>query len=197
MIKNIILDVGGVLFDDSKQKFTKILNMDIEDATRICDIAFGKKFKQCMLGEISIIEYIKEFESNTDYELLKYVLDPKYYDVTFPIIKDTVSYIYNLKEKGYKLYLLTNITNGSYDYINKTLNINELFDGGVYSFKEHMIKPNKDFYNLLLERYNLNKDECIFFDDVEKNVNAGNEIGIKSVKYNSIEDIKNMVEVFE
>ena len=51
MIKNIILDVGGVLFDDSKQKFTKILNMDIEEVNRICDIAFGKKFKRCMLGE--------------------------------------------------------------------------------------------------------------------------------------------------
>ena len=77
MIKNIILDVGGVLFDDSKQKFTKILNLDIEEVTRICDIAFGKKFKQCMLGEISIIEYINEFESNTDYELLKYF--PQYH----------------------------------------------------------------------------------------------------------------------
>lgn len=129
MIKNIILDVGGVLFDDGKQKFTRILNMDIEEVTRICDIAFGKNFKQCMLGETSIIDYIKE-----------------------------------------------------------------LFDGGVYSFQKHMIKPNQDFYNLLIQRYNLNKEECIFFDDIEKNIKAGLEAGIKSIKYTSIEDIKNNLE---
>lgn len=194
MIKNIILDVGGVLFDDGKQKFTRILNMDIEEVNRITNIAFGERFKQCMLGNTSIIEYIKEFESNTDYELLKYILDPKYYDVTFPIIKETVDYIYRLKDKGYKLYLLTNITDGSYAYINKILNIDKLFDGGVYSFQEHMIKPNYDFYNLLIKRYNLNKDECIFFDDVEKNIKAGLEVGINSIKYNSIEDIQNNLE---
>lgn len=194
MIKNIILDVGGVLFDDSKQKFTKILNMNIEEVTRICNIAFGKSFKQCMLGKTSIIDYIKEYETNTDYELLKYILDSKYYDVTFPIIKETVDYIYTLKDKGYKLYLLTNITDGSYAYINEKLNIKELFDGGVYSFKEHMVKPNHDFYNLLIQRYNLNKEECIFFDDIEKNIKAGLEVGIKSIKYTSIEDIKNNLE---
>ena len=194
MIKNIILDVGGVLFDDGKQKFTKILNMDIKEVSRITDIAFGKKFKQCMLGEKSIIEYIKEFETNVDYELLKYILDPQYYNITFPIIKETVDYIYQLKENGYNLYLLTNITDGSYAYINSILNINELFDGGAYSFKEHVIKPDHNFYNILIQRYNLNKDECIFFDDVEKNVQAGNDVGIRSVKYNSIEDIKNNLE---
>lgn len=191
MIKNIILDVGGVLFDDGKQKFTKILNMDIEEVSRITDIAFGKEFKQCMLGKKSIIEYIKEFETNVDYEFLKYILDPQYYNITFPIIKETVDYIYQLKENGYNLYLLTNITDGSYSYINSILNINELFDGGAYSFKEHLIKPNHDFYNILIQRYNLNKNECIFFDDVEKNVQAGIDVGIRSVKYNSIEDIKN------
>lgn len=194
MIKNIILDVGGVLFDDGKQKFTKILNMDIKEVTRICNIAFGKNFKQCMLGNTSIIEYIKEYETNADYELLNYVLNPKYYDTTFPIIKETVDYIYQLKDKGYRLYLLTNITDGSYAYINEKLNIKDLFDGGVYSFQEHMIKPDHDFYNLLIQRYNLNKEECIFFDDVEENVNTGNEIGIRSIKYNSIEDIKSNLE---
>lgn len=193
MIKNIILDVGGVLFDDGKEKFQKILNKDIDEISKLTNIAFGKDFKECMLGKKSISEYIKELEGKSNFKALEYILNPKYYDVTFPKIKNTIDYIYKLKENGYKLYLLTNITDASYEYINSSINIDELFDGGAYSFKEHLIKPDHEFYNILIKRYNLNKEETIFFDDAEKNVKAGNCIGIKSILFKSIEDIKNNI----
>ena len=44
------------------------------------------------------------------------------------------------------------------------------FDGGLFSYEEHMVKPNKEFYEKLINKYNLNKAETIFFDDKEKNV---------------------------
>ena len=53
MIKNIILDVGGILFDDSKNNIEKILG---KDCGYIYKIAYGKGFKKCLLGEISVEE---------------------------------------------------------------------------------------------------------------------------------------------
>lgn len=54
-----------------------------------------------------------------------------------------------MKKQGYKLYLLTNITEDSYNYINDLININTIFDGGIYSYQEHIIKPDKRIkYNL-------------------------------------------------
>ena len=40
-------------------------------------------------------------------------------------------------------------------------------------------------------RFNLSKDETIFFDDREKNVIAANEVGLKAIVFKSIEDIEN------
>ena len=51
MIKNIILDVGGILFDDSKDNIEKILGKDCD---YIYKTAYGKEFKKCLLGELSI-----------------------------------------------------------------------------------------------------------------------------------------------
>ena len=65
--------------------------------------------------------------------------------------------------------MLINYIIASYNYINELININEKFDGGIYSYQEHLIKPDYDIYNLLINRFNLNKDETIFFDDKEKN----------------------------
>ena len=71
------------------------------------------------------------------------------------------------------------------------ININEIFAGGIYSFQEHLIKPNREIYSLLIDRFRLNIKETLFFDDKEKNVTTAKELGIKSIIFNSIEDIKN------
>ena len=73
-----------------------------------------------------------------------------------------------MKKQGYKLYLLTNITEESYNYINDLINVNIIFDGGIYSYQEHITKPDKRIYNLLIDKYNLKRSETIFFDDKEK-----------------------------
>lgn len=54
MIKNIVLDVGGILFDDSRNNIEKILGKDCD---YIYNIAYGKGFKKCLLGEMRIQEH--------------------------------------------------------------------------------------------------------------------------------------------
>lgn len=49
-------------------------------------------------------------------------------------------YIKTLKKQGYKLYLLINIKEDSYNYINDLINTNSIFDGSIYSYQEHIIK---------------------------------------------------------
>ena len=110
---------------------------------------------------------------------------------SYPLIKTNFEYIKSLKGKGYRLYLLTNITEDSYNYINNLIDINKVFDGGIYSYQEHLIKPDYKIYNLLIDKFDLNKSETIFFDDKEKNVIAANKVGIKSFIFTNIEDIKN------
>ena len=78
--------------------------------------------------------------------------------------------------------------------MNETINIDKIFDGGIYSYQEHLMKPNYDIYELLINKFKLKKDETIFFDDKEKNVVAANEIGIKAVVFKSISDIENNLE---
>ena len=191
MIKNIVLDVGGVIFDGSKQNIQKLLNKNCDN---IYKIAYGSGFKKCLLGEISVQEHINSLKDEKDFNDISYILKKENLIKSYPLIKNNFEYIKDLRKRGYKLFLLTNITEDSYNYINELININEKFDGGIYSYQEHLIKPDYDIYNLLINRFNLNKDETIFFDDKEKNVKAANEVGIKSYVFTSINDIESNLE---
>lgn len=63
---------------------------------------------------------------------------------------------------------------------------------------EHKVKPYKAIYNVLLERYNLIPEECIFIDDNEKNIATGNSLCIisKKVEPDNYDSIINVVKEF-
>lgn len=187
MIKNIILDVGGILFDDSKKHMENILNKNCD---LIYKIAYGKGFKECLLGQKTVQEHIDSLVTVTDYEDIKYILAKENLEKSYPLMTKNFEYIRSLKYKGYKLYLLTNITEDSYNYINDVIDINKIFEGGIFSYQEHLVKPNPDIYKLIIDRFKLNKEETIFFDDKEVNITAAYNEGIKSIVFNSINDIK-------
>ena len=189
-IKNIVLDVGGIIFDDSKKNIEKLLgkNCDI-----IYKLAYGKSFKECLLGNKKVNEHIESLSNYKEFENLKYILSKENLYKSYPLITMNFEYIKTLQKQGYKLYLLTNITEDSYNYINDLININSVFDGGIYSYQEHIIKPDKRIYNLLIDKYSLKKLETIFFDDKEKNVISAINQGISSYVFKSIEDIKNNI----
>lgn len=190
MIKNIIFDVGGILFDDSKESITKLLG---KDSTNIYKAAYGQDFKKCLLGQITVQEYLSNLKNNPDFNDIKFILTKEYLPKSYPLLEENFNYIKALKDKGYKLFLLTNITEDSYNYINETININSIFTGGIYSYQEHLIKPNPEIYELIIKRFNLNKSETIFFDDKEKNVKAAKETGLKSIVFTSLQDIKDNI----
>ena len=187
MIKNIIFDVGGIILDDSLDNISKVYNKDMSE---IYYKIFKGNFRECLLGKLSINDYINDFKDDKDYEYIKKILNPSKQSIMNPLLKDNYDYIISLKEKGYKIYLLSNVTPETLNYLKSVININ-LFDGTIFSCVEGIKKPDPEIFKLLFNKYNLNINESIYFDDKDRMINAANELGLKSIKFTSIEDIKN------
>ena len=190
MIKNIIFDIGGVILDDSIQNISDLFK---EDATELWKKVFGKSFKNCLLGNIEVSDYIETFKNDVDYDKIKYILSKENLHISYPLMKENYEYISSLKDEGYNLYILSNITKESYEYFISIINVDETFMGGVYSFQEKLLKPDRRIYELIINKYNLNKEETMFFDDRVKNVEVACECGIKGIVFRSIEDINNNI----
>lgn len=189
MIKNIVLDIGGILFDDSKSNVEKLLHKNCDT---IYKKTYGGNFKECLIGNMSVKEHLELLKDDEDYQDIKYLLQNL--SLSTPLMKENYEYIKSLKEKGYHLYLLSNITEDSFQYINEVLDLSHFVDGGVYSYQEHVKKPEHTIYQTVLKRFHLDPKETIFFDDKLKNVVAANESGLPSIEFKSIETLKNFIE---
>ncbi|MDO4271930.1 MAG: HAD family phosphatase [Candidatus Saccharibacteria bacterium] len=188
MIKNIVLDLGGVLFDDSLSCWNELLGRDASDVEAA--VMAANYYWLCDVGKISMADYESILGDNPLIEDIRRVLDVDNYFITYPLITENYEYVRELKHQGYNIYLLSNIGDEHLKYVKSIINADSLVDGAVYSCEEGMAKPDPAIFRLIMKRYNLDSSSTVFFDDKQRNVDAANETGLPARLFSSIDDIK-------
>lgn len=96
-----------------------------------------------------------------------------------------------LKDKGYRLYILSNY--GAWTYAktkDQSLGFLKDVDGALFSFEVKQIKPEPEIYHSLLERFHLRAEECVFLDDRQNNVDGAIACGISAIRFTGYEDAR-------
>jgi 2-haloacid dehalogenase len=107
-------------------------------------------------------------------------------------IHGSVEILRELKDSGkYKIYALTNWQAGLFDIALVRYNFLHWFDGRVVSGEEKMRKPFPEFYQRLLDRYQVQPSETFFIDDSLRNIKAAEAMGIKSIHFQSPQKLRN------
>lgn len=98
-----------------------------------------------------------------------------------------------VKEKGLRIYVLSNASNSFYDYFPNFMSF-DYFDGIVVSCDLHIVKPDIRIYEYLLEKYELRPEECFFIDDVTANIEGAEKAGINGAVFSGdFEEMKGFI----
>ena len=98
-------------------------------------------------------------------------------------IPETVELIRQIKQNGNRLFVLSNMHVASIRHLRAHYIFWDLFDGVVVSSDVHMVKPELDIYQYLLDCYKIQADETIFIDDMPINLEAAEKMGIKEIRF--------------
>ncbi len=110
-------------------------------------------------------------------------------------IDGTVTVFKALKQQeNLKHYALTNWSAELFPTALRLYDFLHLFDGRVVSGEEKMRKPDPRFYQILLDRYHLQTNEVLFIDDNVRNVAAAEKMGIKSIRFQTPEELEKELE---
>lgn len=184
MIKNYIFDFGNVLSQFYPDKLTAPFVSDEKERKIISEVVFDRVYWDKLdEGTITDDEVKKGIKSRLPENLGE--LGCKVYDnwirsmTPVPNMKELVL---DIKKSGKKLYLLSNISKGFAKGYKDVIWIKELldcFDGLVFSAEAGAVKPTKEIFDILLKKFSLNAEECIFIDDSERNIIGAKAAGIK------------------
>lgn len=165
-IKNVVFDLGGVVFARDPRKFEPEF---IKFFSYILLPQMPKFWEEYDRGVVSYDEVVKSLaEYNAcDVELAEKNLRRSI--LTQEAIPYTEALIRALKDAQYKLYVLSNMSLEFIEFLRKQP-VYKYFDGEVVSCEEHVIKPDVEIYRRLVARYNLNPAETLFIDDRKGNV---------------------------
>jgi 2-haloacid dehalogenase len=107
-------------------------------------------------------------------------------------INGTVEIFRQLKQLGkYKLYALTNWSAELFPIALERYDFLHWFDGRVVSGEEKMRKPFPEFYQLILERFQLKIEKTLFIDDNIRNAKAAEKLGLKTIIFESPSQLRN------
>lgn len=200
MIKAVIFDIGNVLVDFSWREMYEEKGLVGEIFDRVAK-ATVQSLYWCELdrGLMSFHDVVEKFVS----------LDEKMGDEIRKVLYDThgivrgrgyaVPWVCNLKKRGLQVYVLSNFSEKILKDCRDAMEFLEYTDGGILSYKEHLIKPDPEIYKLLLKRYGLNPSECVFIDDLKENVEAAKAQGIHGIIFESFEktnkELENLIKL--
>ena len=185
MINTIIFDIGMVLVDFCWKKMFYDFGLEGDAFEEVANATVrNQAWNEFDKGLISVEEIIDVFsEKAPEYRsyIAKIFENPRKMIAQFDYAKEWMK---ELKERGYKVYILSNWSEPTYHAcLNNELDFLPLVDGAVFSFQEHVIKPDKKIFEIICERYAINPVEAVFLDDNEANVISSREFGLHTIHF--------------
>ena len=182
MIKNIVFDLGNVLISFKPEDFLDKTGYAADEKNIIInDIFRSREWGLIDNGDINATEAIEKISARSSLrrEQIASVFNLRS-KIMYPINKNT-KLLPSLKKRGFKLYFLSNFPEDIFDEIYDGYEFFRFFDGGIVSSKVRFSKPDIRIFNVLLEKYSLSAEECLFIDDIEMNVRAAGSVGMKGI----------------
>jgi 2-haloacid dehalogenase len=191
-IDAIIFDLGGVLIDwNPAYVYDKMFTSEEQKRLFFEKICTPDWNEQQDAGR-SLKEATDELlEKHPDWKEYIEAYYGRWEEMLGGPIHGTVEIFKQLKASGkYKLYALTNWSAETFPVALDRYDFLHWFDARVVSGEEKMRKPFPEFYQLLLDRFQLTAEETLFIDDNLRNEQAAKEIGLQTVHFKSPAQLK-------
>ena len=103
--------------------------------------------------------------------------------------RQLLDYIAELKA-DYKIGMLSNVASNWIRDNLLTGQEQQLFNDMIFSYEVGLVKPDSRIYQLAATRLNVIPDQCVYVDDIERYVQAAEQLGMKGIWYRNFKQLK-------
>lgn len=182
-IRNFVFDVGNVLLSYDPMRTLRTVFHD-EDA---CHAVYNAVFcaPEWPLADEGLVTEEDQLRAALrrapEYETeIRYAMD--HWHLYLPEIEGMPELVKALKESGYGIYVLSNFGQRFYQMKDHD-DLFALADGILISSDHKLVKPFRAIYELLLSKFSLRAEECLFIDDLEENIYGARAAGLHGHRF--------------
>lgn len=185
MIKNVIFDYGNVLVDwNPAYLFLPVFGGDEEKCRFFTDNVCNREWFTRMDRGESMDVCVAELQATyPQYADAVAMFRDHWFEMCHGDIPGMVEIIQDLKDKGVGVYGLTNWPADTFTEARRRFSTLASIDNYVVSSSVKLAKPDPAIYRLLLSKYHLKPEECVFIDDRKDNVDAAKTLGMSGIVY--------------
>ena len=185
MIRNVIFDYGNVLVDwNPAYLFLPVFNGDAERCRYFTENVCNREWFTRMDRGESMDKCVAELQAVfPEYADTVALFRDRWFDMCRGDIPGMYELIQELKRDGVGVYGLTNWPAATFAEARRRFRTMASIDSYVVSSSVKLVKPDPAVYNLLLSKFNLNAEECVFIDDRTDNVSAAIAVGMKGIVF--------------
>ena len=188
-IKTVIFDIGNVLADFCWERFYRSFGYSEEIFKRLAKATvyddMWNQFDKGVLSEQEMLDIFIHNDPEIEQEIRTVFQNVS---GTIEVFDYTYDWIHELQKKGYQVLILSNFSEKCYRECGSKMDFVKEADGAVISYIEKKIKPDDEMYELIIDRYHLIPEECVFLDDKPENVAAAEKFGIHGIVFKGRED---------
>ena len=190
MIKTVIFDIGNVMVDFRFREMLREKGYSEQVCERIAAATVDSGFwNELDRGVMSYDEVLSLFAAR-DKEI-----EPQMREALSSvrgIVKlrpHAVPWVRGLKRAGYQVLALSNYPEKAYEDDWEQLVFLDDMDGFILSYRDKVVKPDRAIYELLQERYSFRPEECVFIDDLQKNLDTADKLHWHTIRYQNYEQV--------
>ncbi len=193
-ITTIVFDFGGVLVDwNPRYVFRELLPLETEMETFLKNVTTEEWNMEQDRGRTLAEGTRVLVETFPDHRELIEAYYGRWEEMLGGDIPGTVALLHELKQ-AFPVYGLTNWSAETFPVALRRYPFFALFDGILVSGEEKLVKPDPAIFHLLMKRFNLVAEECLFIDDNRKNIAAATALGFNCIHFESPEKLSATLE---
>jgi len=190
-VSTVVFDIGNVLLDWSpRYLYAKIFDDPAEMdwfLAEVCTHAWLLELDRGLPFRDGVAALSARFPK---YAPAIEAFDARWQETLKGVIPGSVRLLETLAQKGEPIYALTNFSSEKYVETRPRYDFFDHFQGVLVSGDEGLVKPDPAIYRLLLERFGLEAEKCLFIDDNPANVAAAQSVGLHAVRFENPERLE-------
>lgn len=194
-MKLVIFDMGNVFIDFDWQlvcaEFSRLAKVPEEEFKVVNRHAIYFDYER---GRISTEQFVRQLNSllNSKFTVGEFA---DCWNISFAEDPEMATLLESISQKV-PLYLLSNTNESHFDFIEDNYRISRHFQELILSHEVGCAKPEPEIYHEILKRSGLQPYECLFIDDLAPNIEAAKAVGINTIHFRGINDLKERLPQF-